>query len=271
MRIVDFAELHKMDFTISKIAPLRQYWANWSSFTYKERPKCGLIYLSNCEVDYDVKDHPDCSAKRGDIVYAPKKSFYISRFKNSTSDSVNESNFLINFELYDEHGNPFILGSTIKIITPASSSYYHRSFQQIVSLFYNNNTATSRIKALLYNLLTDLSLEFHKKKITAQHYASIHKGIMYLEQNLNSNVSISELAAMCHVSETCFRRLFKEYSGMSPKQYVIHHKISKAQMLLESGSASVADVAAFLGFDDPSYFSRLYKKKTGHAPRSAVK
>ena len=58
---------------------------------------------------------------------------------------------------------------------------------------------------------------------------------------------------------------------MSPKEYVIHQRISKAKVLLESGHASVAGVAASLGFDDPAYFSRLYKKKTGTSPKSVKK
>lgn len=271
MRIIDFAELHKIDFSVLRITPLYQLWRNSDSYTYKERPHNGLMYFTNCETVYSVKERPEFLAKRGDIAYIPYKSSYTCRFRNCTPNPANWSAYLINFELYDEQGQPFILDSSIKLITPKSTSYYYESFQQIVSLFYISNISYSRIKAMFYNLLTDLSMELHKENIRKQRFASIYKGIIHLEQNFKSNISVAKLAEICHVSETCFRRLFKEYSGMSPKEYAIHQKISKARVLLENGYASVADVAASLGFDDPSYFSRLYKKKTGTSPKSVKK
>lgn len=132
--------------------------------------------------------------------------------------------------------------------------------------FSNGSLLPGRIKALLYALLTDISLEVRHARLRGKSYASIWPAIEYLEKNFLKSPSISELARMCSVSESCFRRLFKEYAGMAPLEYILRLKLNRARLLLENGSLTVGEAAAAAGFDDPAYFSRLYKQKTGVSP-----
>ncbi len=62
------------------------------------------------------------------------------------------------------------------------------------------------------------------------------------------------------------RRRFKEATGYSPKEYVLRIRLSRAKELLTLTSRSVEDIAAAVGFDDPYYFSRLFRHKEGMAP-----
>ncbi len=68
------------------------------------------------------------------------------------------------------------------------------------------------------------------------------------------------------VSPSHLNAVFKSYTAMTPYQYFISIKIRKAKELLESGALPIKEVAFRLGFDDPYYFSRLFRKKTGVAP-----
>jgi transcriptional regulator GlxA family with amidase domain len=61
-----------------------------------------------------------------------------------------------------------------------------------------------------------------------------------------------------------FRRLFQESTGLPPHQYVLNLRLNHAKRLLLT--LPVAEVAARVGFDDPLYFSRMFKKKIGIAP-----
>ena len=97
-------------------------------------------------------------------------------------------------------------------------------------------------------------------------HQSIAKGIIYLESHYLDNTSIDEIAKMCNISPTCFRRLFKEYSPYPPIQYRNILRIKKAQELLRTGEYSVLDVADAVNIPDVCYFSKLFKKITGLSP-----
>ena len=99
-------------------------------------------------------------------------------------------------------------------------------------------------------------------------YKSIADGIMYIENNYLEDTSVGELAAMCHVSESGFRKLFKEYSDHSPVQYRNILRIQKAQELLRSGEYTVSTAAEAVGITDVYYFSKMFKKVTGKTPKS---
>ncbi len=272
MKTINFTELNNLDYNILRIVPSFQRWRDgdiWHSPS-DGRPNSALMYFSNCSTKYTVNGKPGPSANKGDIAYLPYKSEYSCCFSGCGFDPQKGSSLILNFELYDDTNKPFVLDDSIRVFTPKPGSYYYESFRQVISLFYGSTASYTRIKALLYNLLTDISSELRREGIYSQRFAPIYRGIDYLEHNFTSDLSISSLAAMCHVSETCFRRLFKLYAGMPPKEYINHLRISKARILLESGAVSVSGASLALGFDDPSYFSRLYKKKTGSSPAADI-
>ncbi len=77
--------------------------------------------------------------------------------------------------------------------------------------------------------------------------------------------NINELAERCGMSQTHFRRLFKELYGESPKRMATSARISRAKELLGSGK-TIKDVANELGFRDQFYFMRAFKSSTGQSP-----
>jgi AraC-like DNA-binding protein len=90
-----------------------------------------------------------------------------------------------------------------------------------------------------------------------------------LEQD--SDLSITEIAKECGVSECYFRRLFQEYSGESPINFRQKHRIEKAkQLLLSDEHYSVGEIAEELGFSDIYHFSKTFKKFCGISPNKFV-
>jgi two-component system response regulator YesN len=71
---------------------------------------------------------------------------------------------------------------------------------------------------------------------------------------------------MCFVTPAYFRRLFREYSGMSPSEYRTFRRIERAKDVMERAELSVEALSELLGYSDPSYFCRVFKKETGMSP-----
>ena len=90
--------------------------------------------------------------------------------------------------------------------------------------------------------------------------------IRHFSENYNTDIIIDEYAASMHRSTAWFIRSFKQYTGMTPMQYIISVRIENAQRLLGTLDYNVTEVASIVGYDNPLYFSRLFKKQTGMAP-----
>jgi AraC-like DNA-binding protein len=87
-----------------------------------------------------------------------------------------------------------------------------------------------------------------------------------LLEDVGRNADLPALAARFHVSYTRFRRVFKDYTGFSPRQYQIQHRIEQAGGLLAATRLPVGAIADRLGFESVYYFSKLFKRKTGLSP-----
>jgi len=90
------------------------------------------------------------------------------------------------------------------------------------------------------------------------------KDVVHL--HLFSNLSVEELARLCNMSLSAFKRAFKKIFNDTPAQYINAERIKKAAELLKTSDLSISDIAYETGFNDPAYFARLFKHKTGFAP-----
>jgi AraC-like DNA-binding protein len=79
---------------------------------------------------------------------------------------------------------------------------------------------------------------------------------------------IEDLVAGSGMSRTNFFRAFKDQTGQSPYAYHLQLTIRRAEEMLRNSTLSVKQVATALGFRNPYHFSKLFKKKTGFAPRA---
>ena len=92
-----------------------------------------------------------------------------------------------------------------------------------------------------------------------------------IEQNLAEIPDIEHLANDVNLGKDRFIRLFRQQTGYTPTDYIIRHRIQQAQMLFIDGQRSVKDVALSLGYDNISYFGRLFKKVTDVTPSEFIR
>ncbi|GAB3100777.1 helix-turn-helix domain-containing protein [Aestuariicella hydrocarbonica] len=95
---------------------------------------------------------------------------------------------------------------------------------------------------------------------------SVMPAINYVQTHLHEKIREVEVARLCNMSPFKFSREFKRCYDMTFQEYVITLRMKKASELLVNPNVLVADVAYQVGFRDPSYFTRLFKKHKGISP-----
>ena len=92
------------------------------------------------------------------------------------------------------------------------------------------------------------------------------RSLRYLHCHYTEEISIAELAAMEHLSESRYRSVFRDCTGFSPNEYRIALRMQRACDLLLHTADTLAEIAQTCGYSDTMYFSRIFKQKLGVTP-----
>jgi len=84
--------------------------------------------------------------------------------------------------------------------------------------------------------------------------------------NDSLDVSLSELARECRLSITHFTRAFRHSTGMSPHQWLLAQRVSRAKQLLEQSGLAMAEIATRCGFSSQSHLNAVFKRHAGLSP-----
>lgn len=94
----------------------------------------------------------------------------------------------------------------------------------------------------------------------------IEKAAIYFSEHYNEQINIDEYAELHLVSTSWFIRNFKFYTGFTPMQYILSKRIYNAEALLQNTQYNITEIAQIVGYDNPLYFSRIFKKLKGLSP-----
>ncbi|MCG8315875.1 MAG: helix-turn-helix domain-containing protein [Pseudomonadales bacterium] len=89
----------------------------------------------------------------------------------------------------------------------------------------------------------------------------------FMSANLSAHLDLDTLAAKAHLSKYHFSKKYKDLTGYSPIQHFLHLKVEHACYLLDSTSQPISRIGTSLGYDDPQYFSRMFKQIIGISPK----
>ena len=89
---------------------------------------------------------------------------------------------------------------------------------------------------------------------------------VYFQENYMKKISVEEIARSSYLSTTYITKIYKEVTGDTPINYLIRIRMEKAMEILKEGHFSIQDSAKMVGYDDPYYFSKLFKKRFGLSP-----
>lgn len=143
-----------------------------------------------------------------------------------------------------------------------------RTFGNIVDLIYRAHHRPGwerRMEAALDLLLTMIR-ENNQSRERSPHVDTLENRL--IDHIHTPGFVFKKAFADLGVSHHHLIRIFKKATGQSPVNYLIDLRLKEARRFLSGTGFSIREIAHLLGFGDPYYFSRLFKKKTGHSPKA---
>lgn len=207
--------------------------------------------------DYTIDVHP------GEIIFLPKGSTY-------------------NYSAITDFPCGYICISFQADLTEAKpSSYSFNGFQE-ADEFINNLTDLWKVGgqsehykcySIFYNLLVHIENLKNLTYIDKNKFHIISPAVSYLRKHIyDCDLKTETLHQLCGISGTYFRKIFYSKYAISPQKYILGKRLSHAKTIIDSGDFdSISEIAISVGYNDPLYFSRAFKKKYGVSPSQYAK
>ena len=220
-----------------------------------------LLYLLSGELDVLIGEETVRASAGSLIIFPPNK-----RYKYSYSSAEELDYLWVHFtgsyaeRLLSECGL-----SPLPYFSPAlNSRRIPEKFKKIFEIFETGGSLQRHELAVTLEqiILSAASKEKGGKK------RSLDRSIRYIHLNYNQKISIPELAAMENLSNSRYIALFTDQMGASPTSYIIKLRINSACDLLLTTDLSVKQIGTLVGYDDPHFFSKLFKKHVGLSPKA---
>lgn len=99
-----------------------------------------------------------------------------------------------------------------------------------------------------------------------QIFREMDEAVEYFRQHYSEPISVEIYATEHNVNTGGFIKNFKTYTGTTPAQFIQSVRMMNARVMLETTDNNISEIADLVGYDDPLYFSRLFRKQFGCSP-----
>ena len=198
--------------------------------------------------------------QKNDILFVP------AHYDYEISANKDEEVLVIHF---------FIENSAFKemeIFTPTNPDVFYRLFAEMSETWRVKFVGyQARLTSLFYKIVEQIEIQGYKKTLLKKP-AKLQEILTYIQENFTSSeTSVESIARHANFSTVYLRKLFKNSLNETPLHYLNSLRMNYAIGLLKTGYYSIEDIAFLSGFNDPKYFSALYKKRTGFLPSKKLK
>ena len=184
---------------------------------------------------------------------------YVPAYVDYTWTAKRDKLIVIDFKVFHSQAKD------IEVFLPENPRKYAELFRQILQCWEEKRGAYRYEASAILNRIFG---ELHQDTCAVNsRETKIGPSLFYIEENyLKKEFSLQEAARRSQISETYFRKLFKEEMGISPKKYVIRQRITYAAYLISTGYFTLQEVADRCGYEDYKHFSTEFKKIKGVSP-----
>jgi AraC-like DNA-binding protein len=130
--------------------------------------------------------------------------------------------------------------------------------------YYSDELMSTVLKSIVISMVREARLSNEEQQ---RRDASLTRNIIqYIQSNYDQDLSYEQLAEQFHMNPVYINRVFKKNTGVSLHVFLVNYRITTAMEIMRSGSMSVKEIAAMVGFSDLPHFTKTFKKITGITP-----
>lgn len=239
----------------------------------------GIYSLKNCYLDF----------KKGDIFL-----FSSNEVHCITEISPGESLDLLNIQF-----EPRFLWSDTSVLNSGLLKIFFNRSENFENRIDRKNPATKKIRDIIFKMenefknqkpeyesmikiyLTEILIylirEYDYIKPDSENYRcaevlkQLENAMVYINDNLEKEITLTELSASANMSRTYFSTVFKKFNGISPWEYINIKRIEKALTLLKSTDKTKLEIASDCGFSSLSNFYKAFRRVTGKSPGDLIR
>lgn len=210
---------------------------------------CGFIYVQCGAVTYTFHDSGQSFLlEKGDMLYVPDKTIYTVNYREDSTILC-----ILNFEFEEGICPSCFKEPFLKKLSDIQVAFKSISGQNM----YNPLFLMAKAYEILY------IIEKNNRRIPKS-YSKILPAINEINQFYFENKKLSYYSDLCYMSQSNFRKLFKEHTGKTFIEYRNLIRISHAARMIENGECTVSEAAYITGFNNMSFFYEVYKKYKGN-------
>ncbi len=252
----------ELDFAVSGVNYVveRPYAADWSVKNLCFEQNYVMAFSADGFVTYETEGK-NITAGKNDVCLFPP-----GNMRSGTADRRNPWHFIsVNFDLTFNKGNKQDFHRELLHAENVSGDVQNLFFS--LSKIWAGKEPLFKVKCrtIVQEILT--SLLTAKMENGASRHKQLDFAKKYIQNNFTTDISLENLSREAGFSSSHFRKLFTEYYGKSPKQYILYLRLNKARDLLSANEFNVSETARLCGFHNVFYFSDLFKKTFGISPK----
>lgn len=225
-----------------------------------------LLYVASGKAHFIINGEDKEVSASNMVLFLPRQEQHYEYYGKDKTEVFwvhftggNVKNILRHYEIpLDE--NVFYSGSTAS---------YTSLFKEMIHEFQTTGVGyTEMLEMYLRQLFVIIQRTRQEKKPTMSSYLQdeMEYARRYFIDHYNENINIEEFAQSRNMSISWFLRNFKQSTKLSPMQYILNIRMNNAVSLLETTEYNVTEISTIVGYDNPLYFSRVFKKMKGVSP-----
>ena len=225
-----------------------------------------LLYVAAGKAHFHFGDEEKIVSAGHMVLYRPKEPQKYEYYGNDETEVYwvhftggNVTNLLRSYGLTDDK----------KVFYCGSDLAYQQLFRAMI---YELQMCKDSYQEMLEMYLRQIFIRLQRLFKTALKTDNAHvvevidKATTFFNEHYNDPINIDEYARETHVSTSWFIRNFKACTGFTPMQYILSKRIYNAEVLLRDTDYNIAEISRIVGYDNPLYFSRVFRKTKKMSP-----